>query len=488
LAPPITVLGIVTHDRVTSLTACLESYRANCRRYARLPEFVVMDDVPDNDARGGEARARVRAALQAFQQTGDETVRYAGPSEKRRFADVLARESSVSRELIDFALFGDRRCKLFTGANRNGLLLDTVGALVFGADDDTLARTAAAPEGEPAVSFSSEYEPREFWFFPDRRAALDAAPPTESELLASHERFLGRTLAEVGGPAGVAGHIAITLPGLVGDSGMGSPHYLLTLNGASRERFLASRTAYESALRSREVLRTVRQPTVSASAFGMTTFYGFDHRQMLPPFFPVARNSDGIFGLMVQRSIEGSHVAFLPSVLLHAPAEPRAFAGDEAWAEPARVRMADVLIASILVHEPGPRTAGHGPRLHRLGWYLQELASLKTADFEAFVRSAQQVRNLTFNALLETRLREHGGSPTFWADDARKAIAVLQRTATAHDYIVPWDLGNAGDVDSARRLAQELVRKFGELVEVWPTLVEAAARLRAKGCRVSEQV
>jgi hypothetical protein len=477
MTPEITVVGVVTHDRVTSLVACLESYRANCRSHARLPEFVVMDDVADDDAGGRETCARVRAALQAFQRTGDETVRYAGPGEKRRFAEALARESSISRDLIDFALSGDRRCRLRTGANRNGLLLDTVGALVFGADDDTRARTAVAPDSEKPVSISSEYEPREFWFFPDRGAALEAVPPADSDLLSCHERFLGRTLAEVGAPVGVDGQVVVTLPGLVGDSGMGSSHYLLTLTGASRERLLASRSAYASAFRSREVLRTVRQPTIAASAFCMTTFFGFDNRLLLPPFFPVERNSDGIFGLMAQRLIEGSYVAFLPSVLLHAPAEPRAFAEDEAWTESVRVRMADILIGSILVHGAGP-----------LGPYLRSLASLKPADFEAFVRSAQQMRNLIFTTLLETRLSEYGASPAFWAEDARKAIDVLRRTAARSDYIVPRDLGNAGDLDSARRLAQELMGKFGELVEAWPALVEATSRLRANGCRVSERV
>ena len=102
---------------------------------------------------------------------------------KRRFAEALARESSISRDAIDFALFGDRRCRLFTGANRNGLLLDTVDQLVFGADDDTLARTATARRTQERVSFSSEYEPREFWFFPDRHAALEAVAPTDEEPL-----------------------------------------------------------------------------------------------------------------------------------------------------------------------------------------------------------------------------------------------------------------------------------------------------------------
>jgi hypothetical protein len=110
---------------------------------------------------------------------------------------------------------------------------------------------------------------------------------------------------------------------------MASPRYYLSLAGASRERLIASPNAYRSAFRSREVLRTVRRPTVSAGPFCMTTFLGFDNRLLLPPFFPVQRNADGVFGLVLQKCVNGSHVGFLPSVLLHRPVAPRAFAPDE---------------------------------------------------------------------------------------------------------------------------------------------------------------
>ena len=469
---------------MNSLNACLRSYIDSGRRHGRSAEYVVMNDVVgDDDA----SASSVRMVLHAARASEGVTIRYAGSIEKRRFADQLARESSISKDVIDFAIFGDPRCRLFTGANRNSLLLDTVGSLVFSTDDDTVARTFRASESTDDVSYSDEHEPREFWFFPDREAALEAVPATDSDVLACHERFLGKPLTEIGAPAGMNGRVVITLPGLVGDSGMGSPHVLLALSGASRSRLVASHAAYLSALRSREMLRTVHQPTIAASSFCMTTFFGFDNRQLLPPFFPVARNSDGIFGLTVQRSIEGSHIAFLPSALLHAPQEPRSFAGNEAWTEPERIRMADLLLAAILVHNVAP-SGSPSARVHRLGAYLRELASLKREDFESFLRTAQQARTLAFIALLETRLRQHRDGPAFWTDDVRRAIDHLQRTSTRNDYIFPRDLGNAGGEDDTRRLAQQLVAKFGELLEAWPALLEATARLHAKDCRVSVPV
>src|SRR6185295_12401083 len=110
-----------------------------------------------------------------------------GFAEKKRFAEALVRESSVSSEIVDFALFGDRRCRLSTGANRNSLLLDTPDTLVFSVDDDTLCHVAVAPKLQETVACLSTYDPTEFWFFPDRRRALEAGRVVETDLLGRNE-------------------------------------------------------------------------------------------------------------------------------------------------------------------------------------------------------------------------------------------------------------------------------------------------------------
>jgi hypothetical protein len=477
----ISTVGIVTRDRLPSLVACLESYLGNCQRHARSPDFVVVDD-----SSSAEAAERTRDALRRLADQFNARVWYAGRKEKSRFAAALAAESGVSREIIHFALFGDERCARSTGANRNSLLLDTAGSLLLSVDDDTVCRIAAAPEREGALSFFSGYDPSEFRFFPDRSRATQSVSFADVDVLGCHEALLGSAVAGPGGAAETGGRVAMTLHGLVGDSGMASPRYYLTLAGASRDRLVASPQAYRSALGSREILRSVRQPTITPGPFCMTTFLGLDNRLLLPPFFPVQRNSDGIFGLMLRMCVDGSHVAFLPWILLHAPEPPRVFAPDEMWADGAAVRMADIVIASVLDHgtRTGPATAA--TRLADLGQHLKWLGSLSFPDYEARIRALQHFRNFAFLTALHGQLQTYyGAPPSFWADDVRRMIELISKASTAEDHLVPRDLRDGRDADAARGLGQELVGKFGELVEAWPAMADAATRLRENGCRLA---
>src|SRR6185503_7894215 len=97
--------------------------------------------------------------------------------------------------------------------------------------------------------------------FADHDSAIESTPLVDIDVLRCHEALLGSEVAGVGDGA-ASGRVAITLHGLVGDSGMSSPRYYLSLAGASRERLVASPNAYRSAFQSREVLRTVRRPTL----------------------------------------------------------------------------------------------------------------------------------------------------------------------------------------------------------------------------------
>ena len=472
-ADAITAVGIVTRGRAKSLCTCIESYMENCRNHERTPEFIVTDDSPDGDP-------RTRSALQRLRHLGVASISYGGRAERIGFAEALARAAAVPIDVIRFGLIGDARCPLTTGANRNSLLLDTLDMLVLSVDDDTRCRIAAVPEGEAHLASFTGYDPTDFWFFPDRRRALDSVAFVDADVLECHEAMLGRRLSDESGVG-----VTITLQGVVGDSGMGSPRYYLGLQGESRGRLVASLDAYQSAFRCREVVRAVRRPTVADSPFCMTPCFGFDNRFILPPFFPVQRNSDGIFGLMLHRCGDGSRTGFLPYVVVHEPDSPRLFAPDEMWSEATGIRMADVVMACLLAHEGGSATLTPATRLVRLGRFFQELAALTLSDFESRLRSFQQFRTMAFITHLESQLRLHDAAPGFWGEDVRRMIALLWKATGADEYIVPRDLREGRGADAARRLSQELIGRFGELLEAWPTIVDAARCLRAQDRRLT---
>jgi hypothetical protein len=345
-----------------------------------------------------------------------------------------------------------------TGANRNCVLLDTIGEQLLSVDDDTVCQIAVPPGGWRGIDRPT-YDPTEFWFYPDSPAMLASVERRTADVLKTHELFMDQAV--------------MTLSGRLGDSAMDSPRSYFTLTGESRARFVSSESNYRSALTSREVLRTVRQPTLSYGPFCMCTAFGLDQRAIVPPFMPVDRNADGTFGLMRQ-TVMNAQVAFLPWSLLHAPNPVRTYAPD-CWAEAAMVRFSDIVMAAILTHRWRADAVTTADRLVDLGRHLVRLGALPFPDFDARVRITHQLRRLAFATVLEDQLKAYDSSPAFWAEDIRRMLSVLERAAA--------DCGPIAKPESQSRIG-----RFGELCIAWPALVDASQRLKADGVRLSAPI
>jgi FkbH-like protein len=140
-------IGVVTANRPEALLRALESYAENARHHGRAPDLVVVDD-----SRAPAMRAANRGALAALSRArgASRAIRYAGTEEKEAFLRALG-AFDVPPDVARFALLPDVTDTTTVGANRNALLLDAVGDLVFSADDDTLCRLAAPPDSDPAL-------------------------------------------------------------------------------------------------------------------------------------------------------------------------------------------------------------------------------------------------------------------------------------------------------------------------------------------------
>jgi hypothetical protein len=483
-------LGLLTTDRVELLERALDSYLANVRRSGRSPEVVVIDQSRQPAHRDGTRRAArmagARHGLDVF---------YAGHDERDAFTAALARAASVPAELVRFALIGDDAPGMTAGAGRNAMLLHAAGGMLFSADDDTVCRIARPPDGDDGLDLVDEPNPTEFWFYPERGAALRALGEEDEDLLGLHERLLGQSPARCvarlshGLEPGVVsrrfvealmtgrGRVRVTLNGLLGDPGMGSASSLLALRGPSRSRLLASETTYRAALNRCDVLRVARRASISPGGFCMAGFIGLDHRELLPPFFPVLRNEDGVFGAVLSAAFEGAGTGFLPRALLHAPGGPRTFPPATARS----VGLSQVVIGGI-ADWTGQR-GGDRERLVALGRHLEDLGDLPRPEFEERVRLTLWRQTSSLAGALEGLLQSSDAAPAAWVEDVERALEQLACTVVSEDFAHPVDLAAGRGPEEVQRLTARLVGRFGRLLQAWPALVDAARELRARGNR-----
>lgn len=484
--PPLRTVGFPTRDRVDVLRRAVDGYAANCQRHGRDAEFVVADD-----SAGPATGEQCRSMLADLERSRGIAVRYAGPAEKAAFAGTLARAGGIPEDVVRFGCLGDPEVAVTIGANRNALLLDTVGQLLFSADDDTVCLPAVPPGQLAGLDLDSGGNPLQLWFFPSRAAAFDAVDYVEADLLGLHEQCLGQPPAPLlaAGPAfyeladpallrrlhAGPGRIRVTTNGTVGDCGWDNPDFFLFQQGPTLDRLTSSQAGYELARSSRDMIQSAVRTTISGRADPKFAIcLGLDNTELLPPFPPVGRAEEVGFGAVLTACFPGSYAAHLPWLVRHDPDGPRRFSG----ADPFSIGLGSWLPSCLSRFDAG-LTPSPAERLRRLGAFLTDLARLPAAEFDEFVRLGMWDSMSALITGLEERL--DGPVPDYWARDAQRFIAAARKSALAPVGELCSELGG-------REALRRLLERYGQLLAWWPAIVQAAGELNAAGERLSRPV
>lgn len=485
-------LAIPTCSRPDELARALRSYLGNAQKFGRSFAFLIADDSRSSAERG--------ACKRVVRETADNSgmqIFYAGQKEKIKLMEALAQGGEIPLEVIRFALFGHGFRGSTIGANRNAILLQTLGSLLLSVDDDTICQAARMPgvQRPASVRVGSHGDLGEICFFPDRNSALQYVKSQEGQevdIAAEHERLLGRSVCRVIQRASEAGavdlqqacphllrslylgqgHIAITLTGLIGDSGMHSNMPIrLYPDEATRERLTSSEEAYRLAMSSREVVRHTLAPTISHTEPFGGAFFGLDNRDLLPPFFPVYRNEDGIFAHLLSRFVDHFYAGHLPFALVHAPTETRSYTSNAATA----VRISDVIIVCLSSWTGGQMRRPAADQLRSIGQHLAELGALPQDDFDETIRILLWNRASAIVNQMASLLGQYGGAcHDYWVLDLKRQMQWLEEALISPHYSHPVELLDHYPSAEVPGLTQQLVRQFGELLCWWPIIVEKA--------------
>jgi hypothetical protein len=491
--PPIGAIGFPTGGNRAGLMArALDSFIANLDAHGRTAELLI------SDSSHAEPQREAFRALAAARGPG---VRYAGETEKRRFAAALAERAGCSPDAIEFALFDPLHTGFTCGANRNAIILHCAGKTLCSVDDDVVCHLAEAPLREEGLALFATQDPYSRWLFADRAAAFAAARPVDVDFLAQHESMLGYGLAsllpeeasaleldrahdeilrriEEGTP-----RIRASFLGHVGDPGIPTSAYYLYYDGENLDRLTASEEHYAAVFASRSVLTTTARRAIGDASVSPGMAMGLDHRELLPPFFPVLHAEDFIYGATLWRCCSNAVLGHLPVAIAHepAPGKPILLPSQLDGERRAVVFEFAHLVRRLILHFSPARHAGTRSRMEAMGRALAEVGRLPRADFREFLRMQTLEHESERLDFLERQLRERPDAPSFWRDDVQALIEHTREALGFDDFDIPLDLKPGRTPDESRVLMQSLIGSFGALLQEWPAMVEAAQALRDEG-------
>lgn len=490
----ISTVGFPTCDRVGILERGARSYIDNCRQFDRSNDFVIMDGSEKPETRNAY-RSRLRTLASEF----NVSIRYAGLEEKLEFVRKLVETKDLPDDVVRFVCLGDTNyLGTMVGANRNSLLLHTVGDLMLSADDDTVCRVGIPPDQRDGVVFSSEPDPLQLRFFDDRRAALESVRYVERDFLALHEQWLGgappslQTTHEQEGDLSFdlvqspllrrletqSWRAMVTLTGSVGDSAWDNPYFYLFHHGETFARLTQSEREYRAARATREIIQATDRTTITDKPSPMFAMcLGMDNRHLLPPFPPIGRAEDVVFGATLSKCFDAACSVYLPWLLQHAPSQKRAFSAQQPF-----VVGPNTLLLSCIDLFDSQFAGDPTNKLLRLGQFIEDFGHMPGYAFEAFVKHRTwQSMSALVSDLEERLVDDQDRPPAYWMRDARAFITHARQNALA-----PVDQLIASE--GGRQALQSYTARFGQALTWWPAIVEAARELRSEGVRLAPLV
>ena len=330
------VVVVITWERPQALERLLGSIVANCDLEGVERCFVV------DDSRSRENRSRNQQVTQAAARQTSISIHYHGSDESRELMDELIRRLPQYEEEIRFLVDRERWKDQWTaGIARNYSHLLSLGKPVIVIDDDALCEVYEAPFREQGIEFSRRQREATFYANDDEWRAEPAAEKRDP--IARHMQCLGLTVPQALRVIGMDkleqaalrhtqptfarrlnkhSRVLITECGSMGDPGTGGIQWLATMSADSRDRLMQNEGRLQQAQDQRHCWLGRTHPVFEPNA-NISQLTGFDNRGFLPPYFPIIRGQDRLFGVTTSFIFPDSVTLDYPWAVPHLPIPAR---------------------------------------------------------------------------------------------------------------------------------------------------------------------
>jgi len=486
----ITATVIPTRNRPEALSRLLTGLARQLKCKDRRLEVLVIDDSTSADFQDA-----TRAALMPFLSTSGLTFRYCNREGRLAFAQRLSNHTGVPLDIVSFALGGGTDVTTTPGACRNAALLDCCGSTLLFIDDDVEC-FFTSPSGTDLCIGHSPNSRLTLVRDEDSLAGYNLAP---ADPLFDLERLLNVTASSVsetalGGRLDLCGmstpllerlatypaSVRLAAFGLIGDLAIDSPvpYYTSPLVGPPQTY---SEDEWRAICERRLGVRGVSKWTITGRADFPAHCFCVDCHELLPPFLPILRGEEVVFGALIEGCLPEVLVGHVPRAVLHRPVPPRHLAVSVPTMPFVRVPASVVLarlITSISFEADSP--AG---RMGACGALLIRLGQVGPRQLEQRVLGC--VRDALVAMLRSLAASESAGGPDHWIRDIRHLRKVC---LSSLNETKPVSLSDLPVLDGPGHTFRALAARMGALVQAWPALWAGALDLRSRGLRCTVPV
>lgn len=432
----------ITAGQRAAFAANLESFLTNFSRHGHEIPVLIGDDGTDD---------RTESELLRIHQGRPELHLYlSGFRERLAFI-----ESLPSR--FDHGVVRDAMCVresvVQCGSNRNTMLLCAAGRPLVMTDDDIECRPAHWGNPRAEVGMVNEVHR-------DIDGTLASVIQEDRDLLSEHLAFLANE------------ETRICSVGFYGAAGSTVNRGVLSLEDVSRDLLL--KNGYTQYRDAPYTVRISAHDRVSADADFMAAHASYDCITLLPPFYTSGRNDDGLFAFMVRLCDPASKTAYPSFGLFHNPDTTHHYSD--------RTRVSFFLATAELFMAlcawASRRSGGKTPagRMEGIGAALGEVAGFSANDMTDLLFGLTLPSLVAYEEHLEALLSRYRREPAEWAHD----VDILLDNVREKEREPALMYGPSGCGLSPSRLQDEL-RRYGLLLQQWPSLWEYARERNADG-------
>ncbi len=344
------------------------------------------------------------------------------------------------------------------GAHRNRQILLNIGARLQFTDCDQSAQYVLPMDHEPDER--SESEPNRYFSYSPEIGPF-ASTHESLSLVDFHDRLMSGS-----------DRVVATFAGVAGDLGFVSPVPLLLLTGANRERLFLSGAGYEENITKRTGSFGVKRSVFSSTPLFRAGSCALDTTRFLPPFSPVGRGEDAVFGELVYRMYGPGSIGVVPVNVEHFPKDLPPFSVNDL--ENVAPRFNDLLVLCLQAMDEYLEDDEPAARLSKIGRHLKRVSKLSRSDYRDFIRHrfafVTDALEATFRLISE---RERTAS-ALWDSHVEKFLSARRAYAESRGVGMAADLVVADD-HVAGRTSQSLISRFAESLMVWPDVWKACA-------------